>query len=148
MGWYCNITDTTIVQRTLWTREGRGTGGYTQLLTAHHSANYLVFAIVTNLYYAGILIKLQILIQCICQRNRKKNLPTLCSMPSSASPFASPPPTHAPNISSYSYTSHFTFIWNHCTCIHFVDLDWILLKTAGFVVLWSVVKAVVRWLGS
>ena len=39
--------------------EGGGLGGYTQLLTAHHSANYLVFAIVTNLYYAGILIMIQ-----------------------------------------------------------------------------------------
>ena len=32
-------------------------GGDTQLLTAHHSANYLVFAIVTNLYYAAFLIE-------------------------------------------------------------------------------------------
>ena len=39
--------------------EGGGLGGYTQLLTAHHSANYLVFAIVTNLYYAGILIMIK-----------------------------------------------------------------------------------------
>ena len=42
-------------QREREAQEGGGLGGYTQLLTAHHSANYLVFAIVTNLYYAGIL---------------------------------------------------------------------------------------------
>ena len=63
VGWYCNITDTTIVPENITdqreAQEGGGLGGYTQLLTAHHSANYLVFAIVTNLYYAGILIMIQ-----------------------------------------------------------------------------------------
>ena len=49
-------------QREREAQEGGGLGGYTQLLTAHHSANYLVFAIVTNLYYSGILIQ-QIILQ-------------------------------------------------------------------------------------